>query len=138
MPKPPLPEGAADLLRRPCPAVVAVLRPGGDPMTVATWYLLEDDGRVLVNMDDGRARLAWMRDDPRVALTALEPENWGNHVSVRGRVVEWRADPELADIDRLSTHYTGNAYPVRDRPRTSALVEIEAWHGWQGGRPVEG
>ena len=130
MPKPPLPPAALELLRKPNPAVVAVLMPDGQPMSVATWYLLDDDGRVLVNMDAQRARVDWMRRDGRVSLTVLDGAAWYTHVSLRGRVVEWRDDPELVDIDRLSTHYTGRAYPNRERPRVSALVEIERWHGW--------
>jgi PPOX class probable F420-dependent enzyme len=130
VPRPPLPADALELLRRANPAVIAVLMPDGHPMSVATWYLVEDDGRILVNMDAERARVRWMREDGRVSLTVLDGAAWYTHVSVRGRVVEWRDDPDLVDIDRLSTHYTGGSYPSRDRARVSALVEIERWHGW--------
>ena len=40
MPKAPLPAPVAELFARPNPAVVAVLMPGGAPMSVATWYLI--------------------------------------------------------------------------------------------------
>ena len=53
MPKAPLPAAALALLREPNPAVIAVVMPSGHPMSVATWYLVEDDGTVLVNMDAG-------------------------------------------------------------------------------------
>jgi PPOX class probable F420-dependent enzyme len=130
MPKPPMPSETAELFRQPNPAVIAVTTPGGHPVSVATWYLVEDDGRVLVNMEARRSRVAWMRAEPRVALTALKEGEWYTHVSIRGRIVEWRDDPELVDIDRLSTHYGGGTYPVRDQDRVSALIEIEHWHGW--------
>ena len=102
MPKAPLPPEVAELFARPNPAVVAVLRPKGAPMSVATWYLVEDDGTVLLNMDAGRARLDWMRESPQVALTALKEDEWYTHVSVRGPIVRWEHDPVkgLADIDR--------------------------------------
>jgi PPOX class probable F420-dependent enzyme len=129
VPVPPLPPPALELLRQANPAVIAVLMPDGQ-MSVATWYLLEDDGRVLVNMDAERARVDWMRRDGRVSLTVLDGAAWYTHVSVRGRIVEWRDDPDLVDIDRLSRHYGGQAYSNRDRARISALVEIEYWHGW--------
>jgi hypothetical protein len=99
-------------------------------MSVATWFLLEDDGRVLVNMDAERARVNWMRRDGRVSLTVLDGAAWYTHVSVRGRIAQWRDDPDLVDIDRLSTHYTGGPYPNRDRARISALIDVERWHGW--------
>jgi PPOX class probable F420-dependent enzyme len=130
VPVPPLPPAALELLEQANPAVIAVLMPDGHPMSVATWFLLEDDGRVLVNMDAERARVDWMRRDGRVSLTVLDGAAWYTHVSVRGRVVEWRDDPELVDIDRLSTRYTGQAYANRERARISALVEVEHWHGW--------
>jgi PPOX class probable F420-dependent enzyme len=125
-------EAALALLRRPNPAVIAVRRPDGHPMSVATWYLVEDDGTVLVNMDAGRARLTWIEEHPYVSLTVLKDEEWHTHVSVRGHVVRWEHDEEraLADIDRLSRHYTGHEHRNRTRPRVSAWFEITHWHGW--------
>lgn len=132
MPKPPLPDDVAALLRRPNPAVIAVVMPSGNPMSVATWYLVEEDGRVLVNMDAGRARLEWIREKPYVSLTALDEGAWYTHVSVRGPVVGWEFDgaKALADIDRLSIHYGAGPYHNRERPRVSAWFEVEHWHGW--------
>ena len=129
MPQPPLPDRVLELLSQPNPAVITTLRPDGQPVSVATWYLVED-GRVLVNMDEGRKRLDHLRNDPRVTLTALKEGDWYTHVSVQGRVVEMHDDAELVDIDRLSRHYLGRAYPDRDRGRVSAWIEIDRWHGW--------
>lgn len=99
-------------------------------MSVATWYLLEPDGRILLGLDAARARLRHLRADPRVSLTALAEGDWYTHVSVQGRVVSLVDDEGLRDIDRLSRHYTGHDYPDRVRPRVSAQVQIESWHGW--------
>jgi PPOX class probable F420-dependent enzyme len=129
MPQPPLPDAVVELLSQPNPAVVTTLRPDGQPVSVATWYLVED-GRVLVNMDEGRKRLEYLRNDPRVTLTALRKGDWYTHVSVQGRVVEMYDDEDLVDIDRLSRHYGGDAYPNRERGRVSAWIEIDRWHGW--------
>ncbi|MDQ3629245.1 MAG: PPOX class F420-dependent oxidoreductase [Actinomycetota bacterium] len=129
MPTPPLPDEVSNLLAQPNPAVITTVRPDGQPVSVATWYLVDGD-RILVNMDEGRKRLEYLRADPRVTLTALKDGDWYTHVSVQGRVVEMGADPELVDIDRLSTHYTGKPYPKRDRARVSAWIEVERWHGW--------
>jgi hypothetical protein len=41
-----------------------------------------------------------------------------------------RADVDLVDIDRLSTHYGGRPYLDRESPRTSAWMTVERWHGW--------
>ncbi len=130
MPRPPLPDDVRALLARPNPAVMATLSAHGRPVTVATWYLLEDDGTILLNLDAGRARLRHLRADPRVSLTALAEGDWYTHVSVQGRVTAIADDPDLVDIDRLSRHYTGHEYGTRDRARVSAHLTVERWHGW--------
>ncbi len=133
MPKAPLPASAMTLLREPNPAVVSMVMPSGHPMSVATWYLVENDGTVLLNMDAGRARLRWIEQRPQVSLTALKDEEWYTHVSVRGPVVRWEYDEQraLADIDRLSRHYTGHDFGNRSAKRVSAWFEITHWHGWE-------
>lgn len=129
MPEPPLPDHIRELLARPNPAVVATLRSDGQPVSVATWYLLDGD-RILLNMDATRVRLRHLRADPRLSLTVLDGDDWHNHVSLIGRVTQFRDDEGLADIDRLSRAYTGQPYPDRESPRVSAWMDIERWHGW--------
>ncbi len=136
MPTSPLPDELRALLAKPNPAVMATLGPDGNPVSVATWYLLEGD-RILVNLDSGRKRLDHLRRDPRVSLTVLDEANWYTHVSVQGRVVELVDDEGLVDIDRLSTHYGGKPYPTRDRGRVSAWIEIHRWHGWGAAKAVQ-
>ncbi len=129
MPKPPLPEPVRRLLAEPNPAVIATVRPDGQPVSVATWYLLDGD-RVLVNMDQGRKRLDYLRENPEVSLTVLKADDWYAHVSLQGRVVEMADDEGLGGIDRLSNHYRGRRYTNRERGRVNAWIEIDWWHGW--------
>ncbi|HEY3506878.1 MAG TPA: PPOX class F420-dependent oxidoreductase [Actinocatenispora sp.] len=129
MPSTPLPDEARELIAAPNPAVIASVRPDGQPVTVATWYRWDGD-RILVNMDEGRRRIAYLREDPRVSLTVLAEGDWYTHVSLQGRVAEMAEDTDLSGIDSLSRHYTGKAYPTRDRRRVNAWIEIESWHGW--------
>jgi PPOX class probable F420-dependent enzyme len=126
----PLPSDAIAMLCRPNPAVMATLRSDGTPVSAATWYLWQEDGRVLLNLDATRVRLRHLRRDPRVTLTALDADDWYTHVTLIGRVVELREDTDRADIDALSRHYTGHPYPDRVNPRWSAVVEVDRWHGW--------
>ena len=130
MPSTPLTPPVLDLLRLPNPAVMATVAADGRPVTVATWYLLEDDGRVLLGLDAKRARLKHLHADPRVSLTVLAQDDWYTHVSLQGRVVSLGEDVGLRDIDRIARHYTGAAYGNRESPRVSARVEIERWHVW--------
>jgi PPOX class probable F420-dependent enzyme len=134
VPAAPLPDELAAFLRRPHPAVIATLRPGGAPHTVATWYDLDDAG-VLVNMEATRHRLDHLRRDARVALTVLEDRNWYRHVSLLGRAARIEEDTELRDIDRLAVRYTGRPFGRRDAQRVSAWIEVDAWHAWDGGGP---
>jgi len=129
-----VPAEVDEFLRRPNPAVVASLRRDGSPHTVATWYEW-DPGRILVNMDESRLRLRFMRDDPRVALTVLDDADWYRHVSLLGRVVSLEDDEGLRDIDRLALRYTGKPFRRRDRRRVSAWIHVDAWHAWEGSRP---
>ena len=129
MSEPPLPPEAVALLSRPNPCVMATLRSDGTPVSTPTWYVW-DDGRVLISLDESRVRLKHLRRDPRVTLTVLDGENWYTHVTLIGRVTELRDDEGLADIDRISSHYTGSPYPDRVRVRVSAWIEVDRWHGW--------
>jgi PPOX class probable F420-dependent enzyme len=121
MPKAPLPPQLQEVLAKPNPAVIGTVRPDGTPNTVATWYLWEN-GRVLVSMDEGRRRLEYLRRDPHVSLTVLDGDAWYRHITLHGRA-KLREDPDLADIDRIATHYMGRPYGQRDRGRVSAWIE---------------
>jgi PPOX class probable F420-dependent enzyme len=137
MPKPPLPPELDEFLTQPNPSVIASLRPDGSPHTAATWYLWEN-GRVVVNMDEGRKRLEYLRRDPRVSITVLAKDDWYHHVTLRGRVVSLESDPDFEVIDRLSRHYTGEPYQQRDRGRITAWIEVESWHSWAVMKPWTG
>lgn len=128
MPKPPIPADLVELLRKPNPAVMATVHPDGAPVSVATWYLW-DEGRILLNLDAGRKRLEHLRADPRVSLTVLDNHSWNRHVSLQGAVT-LTPDPDLADIDRLARHYTGEPYRNRQRARVTAWLDVDRYHMW--------
>jgi PPOX class probable F420-dependent enzyme len=130
-----LPDTLRDFLAAPNPAVMATLGRDGQPVTVATWYVFDGE-RILVNLDEGRKRLEHLRRDSRVSLTVLASDSWYTHVSLQGQVVELVDDPDLHDIDRISTHYMGQPYGDRKRKRVSAWIEIERWHGWANGHQM--
>ena len=129
MPQPPLPAPIVALLTRPNPAVIATVRPDGQPVTVATWYLL-DGAEIVVNMAATRKRLVYLRADPRVALTILHAQDWNSHVSIVGRVTALEDDPNFAGIDRQSLQYKGHPYKNRRDPRVDARIAIDTWHAW--------
>jgi PPOX class probable F420-dependent enzyme len=129
VPAAPLPPQLLAFLRKPRQAVVGTVRADGAPVTTACWYALQDDGRILLTMDRDSYRLKHLRAEPRVALTVLG-DDWYNQLSILGRAVELREDPDLADVDALSQSYLGEAYEDRAYTGVSVLVEVDRWHTW--------
>jgi len=129
MPRVPIPPEIDRFLAAANPAVVATVSPSGAPHAAATWYDWED-GRVLLNMDESRLRLRYLRANPSVALTVLGAESWYHQVTLLGRAVTIEDDPDLADIDRLSIRYTGRPFADREARRVSAWIEPERWSAW--------
>jgi len=129
MPKPPVSDAVSDLLGRPHKAVMATADANGQPILVATWYLWED-GRVLLNMDKRRKRVARLAEDPRVSLLVLA-DDWDTYVSLQGRVVKTYDDLDMSDINRIAVHYGEDGFAgTPESRRVSFLVEVERWFGW--------
>jgi PPOX class probable F420-dependent enzyme len=129
VPRTPVPPEVDSFLAEVNPAVVGTIRPDGSPHTAATWYDWED-GRALLNMEDSRLRLGYLRADPRASLTVLADGNWYRQITLLGRVLAIEEDVGLRDIDRLALRYTGKPYRRRDRARFSAWLEPERWYQW--------
>jgi len=129
MPAEPLPDPLLAFLLGPRQAVVGTVRSDGTPVTTACWYGLQGDGRILLTMDRDSHRLRHIRGEARVALTVLG-DDWYNQLSLLGRAVEIREDPDLVDIDELSHRYLGEPYEDRSYNGVSVLFEIERWHTW--------
>lgn len=125
-----LPPDLQRFLARANPSVMATTTKNGQPVTAATWYLFEDDGRVLLNLDAERVRMQHLRRDPRLALDVLSGDDWYTHVALQLTVVEITDDVDLAGIDALARQYTGRPYANRQRPRVNVRSEISKWMGW--------
>jgi PPOX class probable F420-dependent enzyme len=125
-----LPDDVERFLGRPHPSVMATVAKDGQPIAVATWFLYEGDGRILVNLDAERVRLAHLRREPRFALDILNPVDWYTHLTLQLHADDYRDDTDLADIDALSQHYRDAPYTNRDRPRVSVRAQIRRWSRW--------
>jgi PPOX class probable F420-dependent enzyme len=130
MPKPPVSDAVSELLAAPNKAVMTTPRPNGQPILVATWYLWQD-GRVLLNMDRRRKRVARLAEDPRVSMLVLAEPDWSTYVSLQGRVVKTYDDVDMSDINRIAVHYGEDGFAgTPESRRVSFLVEIDRWFGW--------
>ena len=100
-----LSEKARAFLREKRFAVLATLNSDGTPQLTTMWYLLENDGTILMNTRAGRLKERNMRRDPRISLCF---EDGYNYLTIKGRV-EMIDDPQISqrDIYRLSARYHG-------------------------------
>lgn len=103
---------------------VATLRPDGTPHVTPVW--VDTDGEnVLFNTAYGRAKVDYIRRDPRVAIEVHdEHDPQSAYVSVTGtaELVEEGADEH---IDKLSRKYLGEErYPYRKPGERRVIVKI--------------
>jgi PPOX class probable F420-dependent enzyme len=129
VPAVPVPPEIDEFLAAANPAIVGTVSPRGTAHTAATWYDWED-GRVLLNMDETRLRLGYLRANPSVSLTVLAANDWYRHVTLLGSVVSLEEDEGLRDIDRLSMRYTRQPYRNRESRRFTAWMQPERWTAW--------
>ncbi|HVB72055.1 MAG TPA: PPOX class F420-dependent oxidoreductase [Ktedonobacteraceae bacterium] len=106
-----LTEKARAYLRELRFAVLATLNKDGTPQLSTMWYLLEDDGTIMMNTKVGRVKERNMRNDPRISLCF---EDGYNYLTISGRV-EMIDDPQISqhDIYRLSARYHGEQVAKR-------------------------
>lgn len=86
-------------------AVLATINLDGTPQLTTMWYLLEDDGTMMMNTRAGRAKERNMRRDPRISICIEDDYSF---LSING-TIELIDDQERAqhDIYRLSARYHG-------------------------------
>jgi PPOX class probable F420-dependent enzyme len=101
-----LPGQISDFLARPLHAVVGTTNPDGSAHQAVVWYMVEEDGSVLVNSAEGRRWPANLERDPRISLVVVEG---GDFVALKGSVtVDEDQDRTHEDINRLARRYEGD------------------------------
>jgi PPOX class probable F420-dependent enzyme len=104
-------------------AVVTTLRKDGSPHATVVW-IDEDGGDVVFNTARGRAKDLHLKNDPRVSVMVVDPNNQYKWVAVsgRGEMTEEGAD---ASIDHLAKKYLdADSYPYRNPEETRVIVRI--------------
>jgi PPOX class probable F420-dependent enzyme len=118
-----LDEKQAQFLDNPFVATVTTLRADGSPHATVVWVDREGDD-VLFNTAAGRAKERHLRQDPRLAITVVDPENSYRWVSVSGRA-ELTTEGADAQIDKLAKKYLGkDEYPWRSPDEQRVKVRI--------------
>ncbi|MER5650525.1 TIGR03618 family F420-dependent PPOX class oxidoreductase [Streptosporangium sp. NPDC002524] len=118
-----LSEDAKELFKRPIHAWVTTVRPDGSLHSTVVWVDVDGDD-VVFNTAVGRAKERHLREDPRVSVSVLDPEDAHRLVSVSGTA---RLELEGADefIDRLAKKYLGvESYPFRTPDERRITVRV--------------
>jgi PPOX class probable F420-dependent enzyme len=107
----------------PYVATATTLRRDGSPHNTIVWIDAED-GTITFNTAVGRAKERHLREDPRVAVTVVDPENTYRWVSVSGHA-ELTTDGADDQIDKLAKKYLGeDKYPWRSPEEQRISVKI--------------
>jgi PPOX class probable F420-dependent enzyme len=121
----PLPKKAKEILSKKTFAHLATLMSDGSPQVTPVWMDYEGD-RIVINTAEGRVKPRNMRHDPRVALSATDPDNPYEAVVVRGRVDEMTHEGADEHIDAMAKKYLGkDRYPFRQTGEQRVKVYIE-------------
>ena len=119
-----LDDKARKFLEEPFVGEVTTLRPNGSPHTTVVWVDVDTDV-VMFNTAVGRAKERYLRNDPRVSLIVVDPENAYRWVSVDG-TAELTTDGADAQIDKLAKKYLGqDEYPWRKPEEQRITVRIK-------------
>jgi PPOX class probable F420-dependent enzyme len=107
----------------PYVGTATTLRQDGSPHNTIVWVDTED-GSITFNTAVGRAKERHLRQDPRAAITVVDPENSYLWVSVSGSA-ELTTEGAEDQIDKLAKKYLGkDEYPWRNPEEQRITVKI--------------
>jgi len=114
-------------LENPYFGTVTTLREDGSPHNTVVWVDVDGD-TVVFNTAEGRAKPEHLRNDPRAALTVIDPQNGHKWISVSGPA-ELTHEGADEQIDKLAKKYLGaETYPYRQEGEQRVNVRIRAEH----------
>ena len=70
------------LLDRPITQTLGIIGPDGRPSLTPMWFDYEDD-KILVNTASHRQKCQWIRDNPRLTILLVNPENAYHWVQIK-------------------------------------------------------
>ena len=119
-----IPENFRDIFAKKAFGHLATVGRDGAPQVTPVW--VDYDGtHVRINTARGRVKDKNLQRNPKVALSAQDPDNPYRYVQVRGRVVEMTEKDADAHIDALSKKYTGRDKYANRRPgEVRVIVKI--------------
>lgn len=124
-----IPDSHLDLLTGPVYAVLTTLAPDGQPENTVVWCSWDGE-HVIVNTAAGRRKEKNVRRNPKVALTAIDPDNPLRWIDVRGIVEEIADDADFASINAHAKLYAGvdeffGGYAAIERRATEKRIDLK-------------
>ena len=115
---------ARELIARPVLASLTTLGKDGSPQVTPLW--IDRDGDDLIfNTAKGRVKERHMENDPRVAVSVVDPDDQYNVVAVRGTVIDITTDGADEHIDALAKKYLGvDSSPLRQEGEVRVKVRV--------------
>ena len=113
----------ADFLKNPYYAVITTLRADGTPHQTVVW-VDTDEGDVLINTAEGRAKPRHISANPNVSIAVVDPGNGYHSLVVTGKA-ELIHEGAEAHIDKLAKKYLdADTYPFRKEGEVRVIVRI--------------
>lgn len=101
------PESHRDLLDAPGVLALSALTASGAIQTTAVWYLLDDDGTLLVSANSARAKVRNIQEHPTVNAFIIDPANPFRTLEIRGTATV-TSDPDYAVRERIGAKYSAD------------------------------
>lgn len=101
-----IPESHLDLISGPVYVTFTTLSEEGTPENTVVWCSWDGE-HVVVNTTESRHKAKNVRNNPNVAVMAIDPENPYRWVDVRGVVEEIEPDKNYANINAHAQLYQG-------------------------------
>ncbi len=121
-----IPATHLDLLVRPVSAVLSTIGSDGSPQSSIVW--VDYDGAcVRFNTTTHRQKARNIRENPKVSLLVVDPENSARYLQIRGDV-ELDTRSAVEHLDALTRKYTrhpryyGFVYPAEIQSRQTRIV----------------
>ena len=123
------PDSHLDLLEKPNFAHFATVRSHGAPQVNPMWFVYDPEtNRIRLTHTRKRHNYRYLQEEPRVALSIIDPDDQYRYLQVRGEIEKEEADPEGAFYQQLQQRYRGYTSEVKDRAdRVIFTVKPTAW-----------
>jgi PPOX class probable F420-dependent enzyme len=129
-----IPDSHKELLEEPVCIVLTTVMPDGQPQSTVVWGSY-DGTYIKVNTAAGRQKEKNMRQNPKVTVLAMAPENPYRYIEVRGTVEEITQEGAVDHANKLAklyankeTYYGGVAPAEQEGKETRVVCKIKPNH----------